>query len=158
MAKVKKPGAVCPKCGGPGSLQGAGDIGDREYERYTCTSCGETWDDPPLDIPRVTVTVEFPDYKGEGPDPAKTLLQPGQEIYLGNHRGFVVKPTVDVVVGVYQGIADEIRLMADHGEADRVADELRREYGIKTGHEESSENQVMVHRGIAIETPGEKHE
>jgi len=50
-----------------------------------------------------------------------------------------------VVVGVFQGVVNDVEGFIDAGEAELELARLRHEYGIVPGHEEESENNVQLH-------------
>ena len=50
-----------------------------------------------------------------------------------------------VVVGVYQGVVDEVKGFLDPGEIEAEVTRLKRKYDIVPGYEEESQNDIQLH-------------
>ena len=60
-----------------------------------------------------------------------------------------MKP-IHVVVGVYGGCADSVQLFTDKVEAEKAETKLKKELGIQEGHEEESDNRVVVFFNVPV--------
>ena len=60
-----------------------------------------------------------------------------------------MKP-IHVVVGVFQGCADSVQLFTDKVKTEKAEAKLKRKLGIQEGHEEESNNKVVVFFNVQL--------